>query len=183
MRTRSETAPSERAADSDLACMAVPPACSLPLDDRLNLANLMASVERAIDVRYALEATAISAELRRPGDSQPDWIAALIEKVDARPVVRVRYRRCIDGIGIGVRTTQPITIVECRRVVPVVPERPRVMPGIQLNDDSHRVVDRTAVRYAIEQPAFQVAGMLGLRVRNNAAVITLDPEPLITLPS
>src|SRR3981081_4457202 len=63
MTTRSETAPLERTADSGLACMASPPVRSRLLNDRLDLPNLVATVERAVDVRDALEATTVSAEL------------------------------------------------------------------------------------------------------------------------
>jgi hypothetical protein len=64
MSTRSEIAPLELAADSGLARMATPPVLLLLLDDRLYLPNLMTTVEGAVHVRDALEAAAVSAELR-----------------------------------------------------------------------------------------------------------------------
>ena len=64
MSVRSETAPLELAADSGLARMTAPPFLCLLLGDRLDLPNLVATVERAVDVRDTLEATAVSAELR-----------------------------------------------------------------------------------------------------------------------
>src|SRR5579859_866935 len=87
-----------------------PPVHPCSLNDGLDLTDLVPAVIGVSHVWYALKPATVGTEHRRPVDLQRDRVSALVQEVDARPVVSVRNGRSVARVWIGVCATQAFVV-------------------------------------------------------------------------
>src|SRR5690348_2430743 len=78
--------------------------CSL--NDGLDLTNLVTAIIGVSHVRNALKPATVGTEHRRPVDLQRDRVSALVQEVDARPMVSMRNGRSVAWVRIRVCAAQ-----------------------------------------------------------------------------